>query len=241
MQREIVLDTETTGLDAKNGDRLVEIGCIELLNRIPTGREYHVFINPGDRQVHPEAEAIHGITNAFLADKPVFRDLYRDFLDFIGDDGQLVIHNAPFDMGFINMELAREKYPPITPDRVIDTLALARRKHPAGPNTLDALCRRYRIDNSKRTKHGALMDSELLASVYVELLGERQAVLGLGDRSAQEQAASRAGHAAANLKRDRPLAARLNAQQLEAHRLFVDGLGENAIWHKYLDAVAKTE
>ena len=183
MIRDIVLDTETTGLDPKKGDRLIEIGCIELLNRIPTGREFHQLINPQGRDVHPDAERIHGISTASLADKPPFRDIVDAFLDFIGADGQLVIHNANFDMGFINMELERIKRPPITADRVVDTLAIARRKHPAGPNTLDALCKRYGVDNSKRIKHGALMDSSLLADVYLELLGERQAVLGLAKSS----------------------------------------------------------
>ena len=174
MQREIVLDTETTGLDPKKGDRLIEIGCVELINRIPTGREYHVYINP-QRDVPAEAERVHGLSTAFLADKPLFKDVHRDFLEFIGDD-QLVIHNANFDIGFLNMELDRVGKPAIGFDRVVDTLRLAQRKHPAGPNSLDALCKRYGIDNSQRVKHGALMDSLLLAEVYIELLGERQEI-----------------------------------------------------------------
>ena len=178
MLREIVLDTETTGLDARGGDRLVELGCVEIINRSPTGREFHQFINPEDKKVHPDAERIHGLSNAFLKDKPPFRDVVKEFLDFIGD-APLVIHNASFDVGFLNMELGRLKLPDIPPERLVDTLAVARRKHPAGPNSLDAHCKRYGIDLSKRTKHGAVIDCQLLAEVYVELLGERQAALGL--------------------------------------------------------------
>lgn len=229
MQREIVLDTETTGLDAKNGDRLIEVGCVELYNRIPTGREFHAFINPDGQPVHPEAEAVHGISGDFLADKPVFRDVVAGFLEFIGDD-QLVIHNAPFDVGFINMELGRLDMPQIMMDRVVDTLALARRKHPAGPNTLDALCKRYGIDNSVRTKHGAIVDSLLLAEVYVELLGERQADLGLASASGQQRAG---GQAVKTMERPRPLPSRLTAEDIAAHEAFVETLGEKAIWMTY--------
>ena len=229
MQREIVLDTETTGLDAKNGDRLIEVGCVELYNRIPTGREFHAFINPDGQPVHPEAEAVHGISGDFLADKPVFRDVVGGFLEFIGDD-QLVIHNAPFDVGFINMELGRLDMPQIIMDRVVDTLALARRKHPAGPNTLDALCKRYGIDNSVRTKHGAIVDSLLLAEVYVELLGERQADLGLASASGQQRAG---GQAVKAMERPRPLPSRLTAEDIAAHEAFIETLGEKAIWMTY--------
>lgn len=229
MLREIVLDTETTGLDARNGDRLIEIGCIELINHIPTGREFHRFINPEDRPVHPEAEAIHGISTAFLMDKPPFRNICDDFVAFIGD-AQLVIHNASFDMGFINMEMKRIGRPSFTIDRAIDTLAIARRKHPAGPNTLDGLCKRYGIDNSKRTKHGALMDSELLARVYVELIGERQAGLGLAT-----EAESGAEHAAADRIGPRaiPLPSRLTPDDEARHQEFVAKLGAGALWRRY--------
>jgi DNA polymerase-3 subunit epsilon len=235
MLREIVLDTETTGLDPKRGDRLIEIGCIELLNRIPTGREFHAFVNP-ERDVPAEAQAVHGISTAFLADKPVFAKLARDFVEFISGD-QLVIHNAQFDIGFLNMELERVRLPLITFDRVVDTLALAKRKHPAGPNSLDALCKRYGVDNSKRTKHGALMDSLLLAEVYLELLGERQAMLGL---SATPAAAGRAkggkagtGAASQAAQRAAPLPPRLSAKDEADHRAFVDTLGPNALWRGY--------
>lgn len=227
MQREIVLDTETTGLKANGGDRLVEVGCVELYNRIPTGKEYHAFINPQGREVHPEALAVHGISNEFLADKPAFEGVVDDFLAFIGED-QLVIHNAPFDIGFINMELALLKRPPVMMERVVDTLALARRKHPAGPNTLDALCKRYGIDNTVRTKHGAIVDSLLLADVYVELLGERQAKLGLA-QSGQAGAGERR-RAAKAAQRPTPLPSRLTDDDLAKHEAFVETLGDDAIW-----------
>jgi DNA polymerase-3 subunit epsilon len=227
MQREIVLDTETTGLKANGGDRLVEIGCVELYNRIPTGLEFHAFINPEGKEVHPEAEAIHRISNAFLEDKPVFNQVVGDFIQFIGED-QLVIHNAPFDIGFINMELKRINHPIIGMERVVDTLALARRKHPAGPNTLDALCKRYGVDNAIRTKHGAIIDSLLLADVYVELLGERQAKLGLAP-SGQEAGGQRR-RAVKVAQRPTPLPSRLTPEDIAAHEAFVETLGEAALW-----------
>jgi DNA polymerase-3 subunit epsilon len=232
MLRDIVLDTETTGLDARKGDRLIEIGCIELVNRIPSGREFHVYINPEGRDVHPDAERVHGISGAFLADKPPFKIVADSFLEFIGRDGQLIIHNASFDMGFINMELERIGLAPITMDRVVDTLALARRKHPAGPNTLDALCKRYGIDNSKRVKHGALMDSSLLADVYVELLGERQATLGLAKSVDQDTGPIIRAHKAK--PRPAPLKPRLGEADIEAHAQFVETLGPDAPWRRFL-------
>lgn len=229
--REIVLDTETTGFEPKKGDRLVEIGCIELYNRIPTGREYHAFINP-ERDMPASAEAIHGLSTDFLRDKPVFGVVVTGFLEFIADD-PLVIHNATFDVGFLNHELELLGLKPLSFDRVVDTLALARRRHPAGPNSLDALCKRYGIDNSMRTKHGALMDSLLLAGVYVELLGERQAALGLQSstasglysvgRSAREPAKPRSA----------PLKPRLSKDHVAAHRAFIELLGGKALWHKF--------
>ena len=229
MLREIVLDTETTGLDAKNGDRLIELGCVEIVNRIPTGQEYHAFINPGDRAVHPEAEAIHGISTEFLRDKPSFQDVVGDFLAFI-DEAPLVIHNASFDVGFLNMELDRLKMPMLSMSRVVDTLALARRKHPAGPNSLDALCKRYGIDNSKRDKHGAIIDSLLLAEVYVELLGERQAALGFG-AGAGGRAAGPSGRSKAR-QRPQPLPPRLTPEDAKLHAEFVETLGDTALWKK---------
>ncbi len=167
--REIIFDTETTGLDNRE-DRVIEIGGIELENQFPTGRTIHIYINPGDRKVHPEALAVHGITDDFLKDKPSFAEIAQEIVDFFGD-ARWVAHNATFDMGFINAEFERLGLPPVGSDRVIDTLSLARRKHPMGPNSLDALCRRYGIDNSHRTRHGALLDSELLAEVYIEMIG----------------------------------------------------------------------
>ena len=231
MLREIILDTETTGLDAKGGDRLVELGCIEIVNRSATGSEFHRFINPEDKKVHPDAERIHGLSNAFLQDKPPFRDIVNDFLAFIGD-APLVIHNASFDAGFLNMELGRLKLPELSSSRLVDTLALARRKHPAGPNSLDALCKRYGIDNSKRTKHGALMDSLLLAGVYVELLGEKQATLELQSSSALRRTAGGQSRPQAKL-RPEPLSRRLSAEDEAAHAKFVETLGPGAVWKKY--------
>jgi DNA polymerase III subunit epsilon len=231
--RELVLDTETTGLDPKNGDRLIEIGCIELINRRPTGSEYHVFINP-QRDVPADAQKVHGISTQFLQDKPLFAAIASDFLAYIGDD-TLVIHNASFDIGFLNAELARVKQPALSMTRVVDTLQLARRKHPAGPNTLDALCKRYGVDNTKRIKHGALMDSLLLAEVYIELLGERQAGLALTSKNAPQSSGSgRAGSARAKVKqRPVPLPPTLTPADLATHEAFLAPLGDKAIWRRY--------
>lgn len=231
MLREIVLDTETTGLDPRKGDRLIEIGCIELVGHIPTGREFHCFINP-ERAVPAEAEAVHGISTAFLLDKPLFAEVAADFIEFIAGD-TLVIHNAVFDVGFLNAELERIKGPAIAMSRVVDTLQLARRKHPAGPNSLDALCKRYGIDNSKRIKHGALMDSLLLAEVYVELLGVRQASLVLGSDRANAARDSRDRGAAVRGPRPVPLPVRLTDELIAAHRAFVETLGPKALWKRY--------
>ena len=233
MLREIVLDTETTGLDASRGDRLIEVGCVEIVNRSPTGVEFHCFINPETRDVHPDAERVHGIKTSFLKDKPQFKAVVAGFLEFIGD-APLVIHNANFDIGFINMELDRLKMTTLEMSRVVDTLVLARRKHPAGPNSLDALCKRYGVDTSKRTKHGAIVDSLLLAEVYVELLGERQATLGLGAAMHAGKAGARAGgaiRAKAAAVRPRALAPRLSADDETKHAEFVKTLGGGtAIW-----------
>jgi DNA polymerase-3 subunit epsilon len=233
MLREIVLDTETTGLDPTKGDRLIEIGCIELFNRIPTGREFHQFLNP-DRDVPAEAQAVHGISTDFLRDKPRFPQVADAFLEFIGSD-ILVIHNAAFDVGFLSAELVRAGKSAIAMSRVVDTLALARRKHPAGPNSLDALCKRYGVDNSKRTKHGALVDSLLLADVYVELLGERQATLGLAQSSSARETASRRAGAAQRKAEQRPhaLPERLSQEMKAAHQSFVETLGANPLWRRF--------
>lgn len=229
MLREIVLDTETTGLDAKNGDRLIEIGCVEIVNRIPTGAEFHAFICPEGKEVHPEAFNIHGISTEFLRDKPIFSAVVDEILAFLGDS-PLVIHNAQFDAGFINMELGRVGRPLIARERLVDTLEIARRKHPAGPNTLDALCKRYGVDNSKRTKHGALMDSLLLAGVYVELLGERQTTLELATRG--PNTVVRAAIRSVALPRPVPLPVRLTDEDVAAHQAFVESLGDKAIWKR---------
>ncbi len=230
MLREIVLDTETTGLDAKGGDRLIELGCVEIVNRIPTGVELHHFICPDGRAVHPEAFNVHGLSDEFLRDKPRFAQVVDDFLAFIGD-APLVIHNASFDVGFLNMELGRLGRPEIGRERLVDTLEIARRKHPAGPNSLDALCKRYGVDNSKRTKHGALMDSLLLAGVYVELLGERQATLELA-AAGRPTAGGRTAVRLAALARPVPLAPRLTPEVEAAHAAFVETLGEKALWKR---------
>jgi DNA polymerase III subunit epsilon len=235
--REIVLDTETTGLDPKKGHRLIEIGAVELFNRIPTGREFHAFINP-ERDVPDEASAIHGITADMLVGKPLFRAVARDFLAFIGED-DLVIHNAQFDINFLNFELGLINEKPLSFERVVDTLAIARRRHPAGPNTLDALCKRYNIDNSQRIKHGALVDSLLLAAVYVELLGERQAALGLQSAGVSSNSQIRVGRITGGAKR-RPeaLPSRLNGEEIALHRTFIGLLSAKAIWLKFFGTEA---
>lgn len=229
--REIILDTETTGLDFRL-DRIIEIGGIELVNKFPTGRTFHEYINPDGRQVHPEALAIHGISDADLADKPRFSEIADTFLEFI-DGAHLVAHNASFDASFINAELERIGAALVGAERVIDTLALARRKHPMGPNSLDALCRRYGIDNAHRTLHGALLDSELLAEVYIELIGGRQAALGLdiavsGNGEGGETAIVTVSVGA----RPSPLPSRLSATEAEAHARMIEKLGETAIWRQ---------
>lgn len=226
MVREIILDTETTGLDPARGDRIVEIGAVELLNHLPTGRTFHVYINP-ERDMPKEAEAVHGLSSAFLRDKPVFAAIANDFLDFIGD-AALIIHNASFDMAFINAELGFLRLPSIPPERVVDTLHIARQKHPGAANSLDALCRRYGVDNSKRTKHGALLDSELLAEVYLELIGGRQTALVLEATVTKKAATVVAAQIA--VQRPTPLAPRLTEEERAAHAAFVVELGEQALW-----------
>jgi DNA polymerase-3 subunit epsilon len=230
--REIVLDTETTGLDPFQGHRVVEIGCVELVNRFPTGRTFHCYINP-ERDMPTEAFGVHGLSAEFLRGHPVFQDHAEAFLDFVAQD-PLVIHNGTFDLGFLNAELGRCERPVIARDRVLDTLLLARRKHPNGPNRLDDLCGRYGIDTSRRTKHGALLDAEILAEVYLELIGARQAQLGLGD-SSREAIAIRVP--AAPRQRPQALPGRLSADDIAAHGAFVATLG-SAIWLNYATAAA---
>jgi DNA polymerase-3 subunit epsilon len=230
--REIVLDTETTGLDPLRGDRLVEVGCIEIFNRMPTGQTFHRYINP-ERDMPAEALAVHGLTTAFLAGKPLFAEIVDEFLEFIAD-APLIIHNASFDVSFINAELDRIKRPAITRDRLVDTLLLARRKHPGVSNRLDDLCSRYFIDNSRRTKHGALLDAELLAEVYIDLIGARQSQLIL----ASETRDIRAGGPGEMPRRQReaPLAPRVSEEDRLAHRAFVATLGDKPIWNDFLAA-----
>ena len=229
MLREIVIDTETTGLDAANGDRLIEIGCVEILNRIPTGREFHHYLNP-ERDVHPDAVAVHGLGTEFLQDKPLFKEVAGELLAFLGD-AALVAHNAAFDLGFINAELGRLARPVLAAERMVDTLMLARRKHPAGPNSLDGLCKRYGIDNSARAKHGALLDALLLAAVYVELLGERQATLGLDLSLPSDRPVGLGPGKAA--QRPGPLPPRIDANVEIAHQHFVKSLGPQALWLRF--------
>ena len=219
--REIVLDTETTGLDPASGHRIVEIGCLELINHIPSGQQYHAYVNP-EREMPAGAFEIHGLSDEFLADKPVFGAVADDFVAFLRDS-PLVIHNAQFDLGFLNAELARLQREPLPEARAIDTVGLARRRFPGAPANLDALCRRFGIDNAARTKHGALLDAELLAEVYLELIGGRQPSLGLGvDREVRTEA-----------RRDRPARpARMHepsAEEAAAHAAFLKKL-KDPIW-----------
>jgi DNA polymerase-3 subunit epsilon len=230
--REIVLDTETTGLDPAQGHRVVELGCIELLNRIPTGSTFHRYLNP-ERDVPAEAFAVHGLSTEFLSDKPRFSDVADEFLAFIGE-APLVAHNASFDHGFLCAELKRVERVLIARERLIDTLMLARRKHSAGPYSLDALCARYGIDNSRRTKHGALLDAEILAEVYVELIGARQAQLGLAEMIDPRLN----GQDGTIVLRERPIALtpRLTDADRAAHADFVGSLGGDAMWLKFRTA-----
>lgn len=227
MLRELVLDTETTGLDPKDNHRVIELACVELINYIPTGAYWHWYFNP-ERDVPAAATQVHGLTAAFLADKPRFVDKAEEIVGTLSD-ARLIIHNAPFDVGFLNSEFSRTGHAPIDFARVVDTLALARRKHPGSPNNLDALCRRYGIDNSNRKKHGALLDSELLADVYLKLIGAEQAKLSFG---AQESAVT-VEVAAKAKKRPRPLSPRLSPEELAAHEAFIGTLGEKAIWAEF--------
>lgn len=240
--REIVLDTETTGFEPADGDRIVEIGAVELMGHVPTGRTYHVYINP-QRSMPAEAFEVHGIGpdlleppqepkpgQETLRDKPVFEKIGQSFLDFVGD-AKLVIHNAAFDMKFLNFELHRMGLPQLPMDQAIDTLAIARRKFPGSPASLDALCRRFGIDNSSRTLHGALLDSEILADVYLELIGGRQPDFGL----ATAASTANEGQSADDWRpKPRPnvLGSRITKDEAAAHTAFVDGLGDGAVWNK---------
>jgi DNA polymerase-3 subunit epsilon len=227
--REIVLDTETTGFEPSEGDRIVEIGAVELIGHMPTGRTYHQYINP-QRSMPAGAFEVHGLGDDFLRDKPLFADIAQGFLDFIGEDSHLVIHNAAFDMKFLNAELGWINRPHLPMDRTIDTVGMARRKFPGSPASLDALCRRFNIDNSARTLHGALLDSEILAEVYLELIGGRQPDFGLG---AQQQATP--GQTTETWRpgpRPTPLPPRLTDAEIANHDAFVAELGDGSVWAK---------
>jgi DNA polymerase III subunit epsilon len=229
MMREIVLDTETTGLSPDEGHRLVEIGAVELVNHMPTGQTFHVYLDP-QRDMPKEAEAVHGLSGAFLKGKPLFKAVSQDFLAFV-KDSVLIIHNASFDMKFINHELKAIGAETIDMGQVVDTLTMARQKFPMAQNSLDALCKRFGIDNSKRTKHGALLDSELLADVYLELIGGRQTALGL---AAPTRGAQRVTTAVQRQACQRPtaLAPRLTDEERAAHADLVKDLGEKSLWRQ---------
>jgi len=229
--REIVLDTETTGFEPSEGHRIVEIGAVELFNHLPTGKTYHQYINP-ERMMPKEAFEVHGLGDDFLRNQPVFRAIGQAFLDFIGD-AQLVIHNAAFDMKFLNAELKAIGLPTLPYGRATDTLMIARQKFPGSPASLDALCRRFGVDNSAREKHGALLDSEILAEVYLELVGGRQPDFGLNP--AAQANTSGAGRQDGDWRarpRPVPLAPRLTEDEAAAHSAFVAKMGDAAIWAK---------
>ncbi len=228
MTREIVLDTETTGFEPSEGHKMVEIGCVELINHIPSGEIFHVYLNP-ERDVPEDAARIHGLTTEFLADKPVFTEKVGEFLDFIGND-KMVIHNAEFDMKFINAELKGAGFKPLPMSQAIDTLPMARKKYPGQPANLDALCRRFKVDNSDRTYHGALLDSELLAEVYLELIGGRQHGLGLGNDSTE---AKTVGSFNAKFKRQNREQRSFSPskKELKMHKEFIDKIND-ALWNK---------
>jgi DNA polymerase-3 subunit epsilon len=228
--REIVLDTETTGFEPSEGHRIVEIGAVELLNKMPTGRTYHQYINP-ERPMPKEAFEVHGLGDDFLRDKPVFKAIARDFIEFVGES-TLVIHNAAFDMKFLNAELTALGHPGLPMSQSLDTVAMARRKFPGAPASLDALCRRFGIDNSAREKHGALLDCELLAEVYLELIGGRQPDFALATAAAQTAAHQRATQAGRAKPRPSPLPPRLTEEEQAAHQAFVAKMGDAAVWLK---------
>lgn len=229
--REVVMDTETTGLDPDTGDRIVEIGGVELHNHMPTGRVYHQYINP-ERDMPEGAFAVHGLSAAFLSDKPVFQAIAEGFLAFVGD-AKLVIHNASFDMKFLNAELKWIGRPPLPWSQAVDTLEIARRKFPGAQNSLDALCRRFGIDNSAREKHGALLDSEILAEVYLELIGGRQPDFALNIVGGTDVARDGGRTASPDLpKRPEALPPRLTAAEKQAHEAFVRTRITDALWLK---------
>ncbi|OWU85977.1 DNA polymerase III subunit epsilon [Oceanicola sp. 22II-s10i] len=229
--REIVLDTETTGFEPEQGDRIVEIGGVELWNHVPTGNTYHVYINP-QRDMPQEAFEVHGLSEEFLRDKPVFKQIAREFLEFVGD-AKLVIHNATFDMKFLNAELGWLNLPRLPDHQAIDTLAIARKKFPGSPASLDALCRRFGIDNSARTLHGALLDSEILAEVYLELIGGRQPDFALSGAGAGPTGGTDADQNWRPAPRPKKLPPRITGAEREAHEAFVAKMGDKALWSRF--------
>lgn len=228
--RELILDTETTGLDPASGDRIVEIGCVEVINSVATGESFHVYLDP-ERDMPEEAFRVHGLSREFLRGKPKFSEIAYQLTAFLGD-ARLVIHNAEFDMKFLNAELKRCGLLSIGMDRVVDTLAIARRKHPGASNSLDALCARYKIDNSKRTKHGALLDAEILAEVYAELMGGRQKVLELASSGIKKIEFKEVEAIA--IVRGEDIGSLLLAEEEAAHSALIDKTGEKALWAKYV-------
>jgi len=226
--REIVLDTETTGFEPHEGDRIVEIGAVELWNHLPTGKTYHQYINP-ERSMPAEAFAVHGLGDEFLSDKPKFKEIASAFLEFVGDD-KMIIHNAAFDMKFLNAELGWLNMKQLPNDQALDTLAIARKRFPGSPASLDALCRRFDIDNTSRTLHGALLDSEILAEVYLELVGGRQPDFTLGSEKSVESKSSDSDWRPT--RRETPLPSRLSNEERAAHSAFVDTLGDAPLWKR---------
>jgi len=229
--REIVLDTETTGFEPGDGDRIVEIGAVELFNHMPTGRVYHQYINP-ERSMPQGAFEVHGLGDEFLSDKPVFKAVAQAFVDFVGE-AKMVIHNAAFDMKFLNAELKWVGMAELPWEQAIDTLAIARRKFPGSPASLDALCRRFGVDNSSREKHGALLDSEILAEVYLELIGGRQPDFGLSTQGGSKDGQSGGGESWRAQPRPQPLASRLTQAERAAHGEFIDAMGDGAMWKSF--------
>ena len=227
--REICFDTETTGIYPENGDRLVEIGAVELINHLPTGKIFHEYINP-QRDVPEEVVKIHGLTNEFLADKPVFANIAQEWIDFIGEDGIFVAHNAEFDMRFINFELKKLGYETYEWDRVVDTLAIARNQFPGARNNLDALCKRFNIDNSARTFHGALLDAQLLSEVYLQLLGIDEPSINFMSEEKNNQTHENVVFDKSRILKSRNFS--LSAEELEQHKNFIDTKIKDAIWNK---------
>ena len=232
--REIIFDIETTGLSPENGDRIIEIGAIELVNRFPTGKTFHEYLHPGDQEIHPDAERIHGISKAQLEGKSSFADILPKFQEFFGN-GTLIAHNAKFDVGFFDAELHRVNQPPVDTTRVVDTLTIAKRKYSGARNSLDALCDRFGISRASRTLHGALLDSELLADVYIELTGGRQVGMSLEVASDDNRSADFGvdDESLTVRQRPNPLPTRLTAQEKAAHDAFIQSMGDDAIWSKW--------